>query len=449
MVDVPSALKATAWSRARELARSTPESRNRYVDFLRAASITVVVIGHWLAAAPFYEKGRLELGDLLHLVPQTQWLTWILQVMPLFFIVGGYANGASWEAALKGGRGYSQWITMRLRRLVGPVVPLLLLWSMIAWAAHRFGVHPQMIQVGSQVAFLPTWFLAVYLMVVVTTPATYWAWRRFGMASFWGLAIAAVIVDAVAFTTGFQLLRWTNYAFVWLSVHQLGYQWWQGRISGPAQALPWAVGGLIALIFLVKVASYPISMITVPGEEMSNSRPPTIMLLALAACHYGLVLTLEERVRHWLRRPGPWTTTVFMNGTIMTFYLWHLTVMVLTIGLANLLGGIGLGLKPGSGIWWASRPIWMLVLAAFLMVFVRLFSRFEQMAKMEASAPLPAWRAIVGAASVCPGLAVLALTGIGSEGLLGIKINVIVLIAVGAFLVLWSPGSRNAGQNIR
>jgi len=444
MADAPTVQKATAWSIARKLAQSTSESRNRYVDFLRAASIIVVVIGHWLAAAPFLEHGTLELGDLLHLVPETQWLTWVLQVMPLFFIVGGYANGASWAAALKGGHGYSQWITMRLRRLVGPVVPLLLIWSVMALIAHRFGVHPQMIRVGSQVAFLPTWFLAVYLMVVVTTPATYWAWRRFGMASFWGLAIGAVIVDTVAFTTGFHLLRWANYAFVWLSVHQLGYLWWHGRISGPAQALPWAVGGLVALIFLVKVASYPISMITVPGEEVSNSRPPTIMLLALAAFHYGLVLAVEERIRRWLRRPGPWTTTVFVNGTIMTFYLWHLTVMVLIIGLANLLGGVGLEFKPGTGIWWALRPIWILVFAGFLMVFVAIFGRFEQMAKGASAAPLPAWRAIVGAASVCPGLAVLALTGIGSEGALGIRINVIILVLAGALLVLWSPGRRNA-----
>ncbi len=35
-----------------QMAEQTPESRNRYVDFLRAASIMVVVFGHWLMAAP-------------------------------------------------------------------------------------------------------------------------------------------------------------------------------------------------------------------------------------------------------------------------------------------------------------------------------------------------------------------------------------------------------------
>ena len=81
-----------AWSQARALAGRTPEARNRYVDFLRAASIGVVVIGHWLMAAAHTDSGSLELDDMLHVSPWTQWLTWAFQVMPVFFIVGGYAN---------------------------------------------------------------------------------------------------------------------------------------------------------------------------------------------------------------------------------------------------------------------------------------------------------------------------------------------------------------------
>ncbi len=40
------------WSRAGDLAEATPGERNRYVDFLRAASILVVIFRHWLVAAP-------------------------------------------------------------------------------------------------------------------------------------------------------------------------------------------------------------------------------------------------------------------------------------------------------------------------------------------------------------------------------------------------------------
>lgn len=443
------ARKATAWSRAGELAARTPETRDRYVDFLRAASITVVVLGHWLIAAAYLQDGQLRLDSLLALEPWTQWLTWAFQVMPVFFIVGGYANAASWEAARRAGQGYGVWTATRLRRLIGPVVPLLIVWSAIAVTAHRLGVHPEMIRVGSQAALIPTWFLAVYIMVVMAAPATHRAWRRFGMASFWGLALGAVVVDAVAFTTGFGVLRWANYAFVWLGVHQLGYAWRDGRIAGPRQALPWAAGGLAVLIFLVAVASYPVSMITVPGAEVSNSRPPTLALLALGAFHAGLLLAVAAPVRRWLVRARPWTATVLVNGTIMTLFLWHVTVMVLMIGLANLLGGVGLGLLPGSWSWWASRPIWIGTLAVVLSIFVALFGRFEQTARGSAAASLPAWRAIAGATGVGFGLAVLALKGIGAEGPLGIRIWTVAVALAGAALVLGSPLRRGGSAGAR
>src|SRR5215813_10250581 len=98
----PGGLIMAAWSRAARLADRTPASRNRYVDFLRAASMLVVTVGHWLAAAPHFDaSGELIGAHILTAVPWTAWLTWIVQVMPIFFIVGGYANGVSWRTACR------------------------------------------------------------------------------------------------------------------------------------------------------------------------------------------------------------------------------------------------------------------------------------------------------------------------------------------------------------
>jgi hypothetical protein len=320
---------------------------------------------------------------------------------------------------------------------------LLLVWAAIGIAAHRLGVDPQLIRIGSQVALIPTWFLAVYIMVAIAAPATHALWRRHGVASFWGLALGAVLVDAVAFASDLQLLRWVNYAFVWLGVHQLGYLWHAGRIAGPMRALCWAAGGLALLGFLVGFASYPISMITVPGEEVSNSRPPTLALLALGIFHAGLVLALEAAARRWLRRPVPWTATILVNGTIMTLYLWHATALVLLVGLANLLGGVGLGFQPGTAAWWASRPVWILASAGLLLPLVAIFGRFEQSARVARRGEPGAWQAVVGATAVCIGIAVLALGGIGAPGLLGIRIGVLGLILAGAILA--TSGSLRRG----
>ena len=44
--------RGNIWSRAAEVAAATPDTRNRYVDFLRALSICAVVVGHWLIGLP-------------------------------------------------------------------------------------------------------------------------------------------------------------------------------------------------------------------------------------------------------------------------------------------------------------------------------------------------------------------------------------------------------------
>ncbi|UCE87344.1 MAG: acyltransferase family protein [Deltaproteobacteria bacterium] len=436
MADSFASRTANPWSRARRLAERTPESRNRYVDFLRAASILVVVIGHWLMAAPHATRGELTLGDMLHVAPWTQWLTWVFQVMPLFFIVGGYSNAVSWESARRSGVGYAGWASTRLRRLVAPLVPLLVFWSLLAVVAGRTGVKPQTLRIGSQAALIPTWFLAVYVMVVVAAPATHALWRRFGITSFFAFAAGAVAVDAVAFAGGISPLRWVNYVFVWLGVHQLGYAWRDGRIAGTPRTLAWSAAGLAVLLGLVFLGSYPVSMISVPGEAVSNSRPPTLALLALGVFHGGLVLAAEAPARRWLRRLRPWTAAVLVNGTIMTLYLWHATTLVLVVGLANLFGGVGLGLAPATSAWWITRVPWIVLLSLALLPFLAVFGRFEQQSRAGGAGAPAAWRTVAGAALLCAGMASLALGGIGGEGPLGLRLQALVLTFLGFALIL-------------
>jgi peptidoglycan/LPS O-acetylase OafA/YrhL len=101
------ATRKNMWSSAKAMAAKAPPERNRYVDFLRALSILAVVVGHWLVAAPYIKDGAVEGGHLLGILPWTQWLTWGFQVMPLFFLVGGFSNGVSWAATLRKGGSYA------------------------------------------------------------------------------------------------------------------------------------------------------------------------------------------------------------------------------------------------------------------------------------------------------------------------------------------------------
>jgi len=259
--------KRGLWARAEAMAMQAPPERNRYVDFLRAFSILAVVIGHWLVAAPYMKDGAVQGGHLLGILPWSQWLTWGFQVMPLFFLVGGFSNGMSWSATQRKSGGYVAWFGSRVHRLVNPVLPLFLIWTLFALFGTAAGVERRVVALAAQLALIPVWFLSVYLMVSAVVPWTYALWRRFGLASFWGFVAGAVLIDLLSIRYGVPGINFANFAFVWLAVHQLGYAWGEGQFASPAKALPWAVGGALALGLLVgRWPRIPVAMIGVPGS---------------------------------------------------------------------------------------------------------------------------------------------------------------------------------------
>ena len=164
------------WNKARELAELAPPERNRWVDFLRALSIMAVVIGHWLVAAPYIDAGgSVQGGHLLGILPWSQWLTWGFQVMPIFFLVGGYSNGMSWAATKRDGGRYADWFASRIQRLINPVFPVLLVWAVFAFVATQFGMGREQVRMATFLALIPVWFLSVYLLVTALTPLTFQA----------------------------------------------------------------------------------------------------------------------------------------------------------------------------------------------------------------------------------------------------------------------------------
>jgi hypothetical protein len=426
--------KRNAWQQALHLAEQTPESRNRYVDFLRAFSIIIVIFGHWLVVAFYIKDGEILLLDILSISPWTQWLTWIVQVMPIFFIVGGFSNSISWQSAQKRGDGYNTWLAARLRRLITPVLPVLFIWAIIGIIANLFGADKSILQPASAFALLPAWFLVVYIVVISLVPLVYRAWERFKIGSFWMLVAAAILIDGIVFLLNGKAFGWVNYVFVWVAVHQLGVAWQAGGMGDARSKILWALGGLAALIALVTLGPYPISMVSVQGEEISNTLPPNLTMLALGVFQGGLLLSLEKPIRKWLDNLKVWAATVLVNGMIMTLFLWHVTVLVLVTGLALALGGIGLRIAPGTSAWWLTRPIWILTLSVILLTLVPIFLRFERLRTQKNIAPIPTWRLLLGALLFCYGLASLTLNGIPADNFLGIRFAELAMPFIGAVL---------------
>lgn len=447
------AQKPTLWSRARNMAMQAPPERNRYVDFLRALSILAVVVGHWLVAAPHMKDGAVEGGHLLGIIPWTQWLTWGFQVMPIFFLVGGFSNGMSWAATRRNNGHYADWFGGRVQRLINPVLPLFLIWTLFALFGTALGVERKIVSMAAQLALIPVWFLSVYLIVSALVPYSYAAWQKFGLASFWGLVAGAVAIDIASLQFGVPYINFLNFAFVWLAIHQLGYAWGDGRFASPVNALLWGIGGLAALGLLVGLGPYPVAMIGVPGSDLSNSMPPTLALLALGIAQTGIALALEPQARRMLDNIKIWTAVVLVNGMIMTVYLWHLTAFVLVMVAAWLLGGIGLHTVPGSGAWWLTRPLWFALYIAALLPLIMLFARYERLKSgPKRESPVPHWRLIAGLLLVCTGLAATAAISIASPmGVTGVRLWVVAMPFVGAALIGFGPVrelSKKVGEAI-
>jgi fucose 4-O-acetylase-like acetyltransferase len=421
------------------LVAATPEQRNRAVDLLRAVAIVLVVVGHWLAVVITAQGDQVRGSSALALLAWTHPLSWLFQVMPVFFLVGGYANAASLTAHQRRGGDTGGWLFGRAVRLLRPTAVLLAVLVAVAVLARHLGADPRIVASAVWLALLPAWFLVVYLAVVLLAPVTVRAQRRGGPVALVALVLAVVAVDALRFGAGLPLVGEANYLLAWLAAHQAGVAWRDGVLpqgrSVPGVAL--LLGGAAAVVLLTVPGPYPVSMVAVPGEPVSNTGPPTAALLALAAAQTGAVLLAAPALDRWLRRSSAWPPVVALNARVMTVYLWHMAAVVPAAGLL-LVTGLLPGPPAGSAAWFALRVPWLLVLALLLAVPVLVVGRYERPGGVPVRLGRGRGVAVVaGMLLCCLGLLASALNGADPAAPLGTSTVGLLAVAVG-LLAIWS-----------
>jgi hypothetical protein len=355
--------------------------RDRTIDLLRVVGVGVVVIGHWGVFMVFWEGDTIRGINALSVIPALRPVTWIVQVMPVFFLAGGYANARGLRKVTAGEERRRDWITARMRRLFTPVIPLLLVWVLLIVVMRTF-VEPEVVYAGAMSATVPVWFLAVYLILTAAAPFTHAWWRRGGAPTIAALAAAAILIDVLRFFAEVPGIGWANFVFVWAAVHQVGY-WWSDRDAGAGVSARtgWAIAGasLAVLVAITWVPGlYPVAMVGIPGSETTNMTPPTFAIAILGMVQFGIIVGTQPGVRRLTSRVRAWHAVVAFSGVIMTVYLWHLSAMSLTAA-AGLFAfdGAAFRVEPGTTAWWLSRPLWLAVLAAVTLGLVIVFARFE------------------------------------------------------------------------
>ena len=363
----------------KDLAAATPKSRDRYVDFLRALSIGVVVFGHWLMAIVYFDGGRLEGANALDVVPGLWLVTWVLQVMPLFFIVGGFSNLVAWNGVRRRGESYAVYLRSRTARLMRPTIYFVAIWTLVASVVTLAapGSFAAMAR-ATELLAKPLWFLAVYVLVVALAPIMAALHERFGARVLGGLAAAAIVVDAIRIIGGVTIVGYLNFAFVWLFAHQLGYFYAGGSlVNMPRRVFVASAAGALALLSVLTGSGvYSPSMVGMQTDAASNNSPPTICLIVLTVWLASAAMLVRPAATRCLQKPRNWTVVIAANSMIMTVFLWHLTALLVAV---LVLYPIGFPQPPGgSAAWWAWRPVWLVALTVILSGFLAVFARFER-----------------------------------------------------------------------
>lgn len=396
-------------ARAQELVDATPDSRNRYVDLMRVISIAAVVIGHWMLAVLGWKKGFTG-ANLLTLDPSLHILTWVFQVMPVFFIVGGFVNAGSWESAERRGVGYGEWLRIRSVRLMRPVFVFVAFWTILPAIAVPLGLPSSVARLGGQEVALPLWFLGTYMGMMLLVPPLVIANRRFGAWTFGALALAVAAIDIARYGLDLREAGAPNFAFVWLAILELGLCWRDGRLTR-RRWMPWAMagGGLLVLAVLTLAMNYPVSMIHLFDAPRSNAMPPTFALLALGVWQCGAMLIAEPAANRWLQRGRMWLRVVVANGMIMTLYLWNMSAVVLA-AVILLPTGVFPQPDPLSVGWWLLRPVWLVACAICLVPFVFAFRWTERPFPPSSvtAGPVNTAATVLGTLLAVAGLAILA-----------------------------------------
>jgi len=321
-------------------AAQTPPDRDRIIDSARGISLVIVVAGHAIMGVVGWQYGVPRVGNLLAAYPWTQALTWVFQIVPLFFFAGGAANAISWDKQLDRSGTYAEWMWMRAQRFLRPIWSYLIIMGIVAAIVTILAPT----RVAAPLMLLTTqllWFLGSYILVTAMTPLFKPTTPLQGVIRTLSLLVACGLIDVLRFFQGFpNAVGLANFVLVWMVPGYLGSLWARGTFKKSSRTflisvlvLNLAINGL-----LIGFGPWPISLVGMPGDPISNMAPPTVVLAIHCVNWVVLVALLKKPLTKLLARDNVWQRITWVNFAAMTLYLWHLPMLVLLITISHFFG---------------------------------------------------------------------------------------------------------------
>jgi Acyltransferase family len=330
-----------------------PDNKHPFPTVVRTVALTVVVIWHGaLSTLRWDENGPLA-GNPLHLVPAGFVLTWFLQVMPMFFLIGGAMSLESLQRHRDRTGCDSGWVGSRLRRLALPSAPLLLIAAPIAiWGSPS--------TVGTlKLALSPLWFLAVYMPITALTPTFIRLHERRKATFAIGLVAVTAVLHVARHVVGPSngVLWCLTLLSTWSVAYAIGFHLDHLRKSAKTSVTLGILG--VVIIFLGMLSGLPGSMVALRHESVSNMGDVTPALLGLIIFQAGLLGLAGDRIVRLSQRQNMARLVSFVDRNQTTIFVGHLPLWTLVaLGLRSTPFAVS---EQPTAPWLALRPFWFAI----------------------------------------------------------------------------------------
>ena len=346
--------------------------RDLVVDLARVFCVLAVVMMHSLMVGLHRDGDSIGQINPLQTKEWFALATWVGQIMPLFFVVGGFAGAVSWRSAMRRGTSPAEFLRARLVRLLRPALPLLVFLTVVLWVLVAAGVDRELVDVVSAGVGMPLWFLAAYISCQAFLPIVHRAHASRPALAIGALVALSALVDAARILSGVQEIGLINLVFVWLAVQQLGFFYADGWFARRAH---WQLAaGAAASYGILAALTYGLDIY--PVDMLTNLNPATVPLILLGVAQVCILHLLYPALRAAMTLKPVLLATFFVGSRAMTIYLWHLPIIVALSGALFLSGWVDS--VPGSGVWWATRPLFVLAVWAILAALSLAVARWER-----------------------------------------------------------------------
>ena len=315
---------------------NTSMFRERFIDFIKVVGLLMVIFNTTYLIRFNNSFGEYLIFNLSFNDSMKTSYTWFTVGMALFFFSVGFTNKIAWYSNV--GRDGSQWkfLTDRVNALLGPVIVWIFVITIslniytrqtnvpLFFTSQDDGIVPL-----TEFIMWPLWLVSIYLVVVIFSPLTLFLHKTNPYITLTAFILSTVIIDTFDFPLAFSYLRLINYLFFWLSIHQLGYFFADGKI------FKFKISFFISLSILsfgylfyknnssdefMSLSSYRLIL-------TSNEDPPTLYYLIASLGLSSLLLTLRKPIEEILKNKTIWNIFSYIHANIFTLFLWHIFIL--------------------------------------------------------------------------------------------------------------------------